>query len=214
MPYAKCQMLNYMFVLLFIIAYLLGSIPTGYLIVKKKKGIDIKKVGSGAIGGTNVARVLGIKYGILVSLLDVLKAYFPVLLATKFLCFGWQLTFVAFAPVLGHIFPVFLKFKGGKGMSTMVGSLFALFGWKFILIVLLYAFLYFSVFQIASLFSLTFSSALPLICYLFFPNPPSVFLGIFLLLLIWWAHRENIQRIKTGEEHRGKLDFSKWIKKS
>ena len=202
------------FILLFIFAYLLGSIPTGYLIVKKKGKGDIRKVGSGAIGGTNVARVLGIKYGILVAFLDALKAYFPVLLATKFLYFGWQLAFVAFAPVLGHIFPIFLKFKGGKGMSAMIGSLFALFGWNFILIVLLYALLYFSVFQISSLFSLTFSSALPLICYLFFPQKSSIFLGLFLLLLIWWAHRENIQRIKKGEEHKGKLDFSKWIKKS
>lgn len=200
------------FLLLFIFAYLLGSIPIGYLIVKKKGKVDIRKKGSGAIGGTNVARVLGIKYGILVSVLDVLKAYFPVLLATKFLCFGWQLAFVAFAPVLGHIFPVFLKFKGGKGMSTMIGSLTALFGWKFILIVLLYAFLYFSVFQISSLFSLTFSSTLPLICYLFFPKKSSVFLGIFLLLLIWWAHRENIQRIKTGEEAKKKIDFKKFSK--
>ncbi len=207
-----------MFILLFILAYLLGSIPIGYLIVKQKGKGDIRKVGSGSIGGTNVARVLGIKYGILVTVLDVLKAYFPVLLATKFLCFGsprfageagWQLAFVAFAPVLGHIFPVFLKFKGGKGMSTMIGSLFALFGWKFLLIVLLYALLYFSVFQISSLFSLTFSSTLPLICYLFIPKKPSVFLGIFLLLLIWWAHKENIQRIKQGKEAAKKVDFSK-----
>jgi len=203
-----------MFVLLFIIAYLFGSIPIGYLIVKIKGKGDIRKKGSGAIGGTNVIRVLGMKYGILVSALDVLKACFPVLLAAKFLDFGWQLAFVALAPVLGHIFPCFLKFKGGKGVATMIGSLTALFGWRFILVVLCYAVLYFSVFQIASLFSLSFSAALPLICYLFFPKTPSVFLGIFLLLLIWWAHRENIQRIKTGEEHRGKLDFSKWIKKS
>lgn len=198
-----------MFILLFILAYLLGSIPIGYLIVKQKGKGDIRKVGSGSIGGTNIARVLGMKYGVLVMVLDILKAYLPVLLATKFLCFGWQLSFVALAPVLGHIFPVFLKFKGGKGVSTMIGSLFALFGWNFALIVLLYALLYFSVFKISSLFSLTFSSTLPLICYMFFPEKSSVFLGIFLLLLIWWAHRENISRIKSGEEAKKKTDFSK-----
>jgi len=201
-----------MFILLFIFAYLFGSIPVGYLIVKFKGGGDIRKKGSGAIGGTNVARVLGVKYGVSVLVLDGLKAYFPVFLATKFLDFGWQIALVAFAPVLGHIFPVFLKFKGGKGVATMVGSLTALFGWKFILAILFYAILYFSIFQISSLFSLTFSSILPLICYLFSPNLPSVFLGIFLLLLIWWAHRENIQRIKTGEEAKNKINFKKFFK--
>ena len=198
-----------MFILLFIFAYLFGSIPVGYLFVKRKKGIDIKKVGSGATGGTNVSRILGIKYGILVGILDILKAYFPVFLAAKFLAPGWQLIFVAIAPVLGHIFPCFLKFKGGKGVSTMVGALFALFGPKFILIILLYAILYFSVFQISSLFSLAFSASLPVICYLFFPKTSYIFLGLFLLALIWWAHRENIQRIKTGEETKRKVKFSK-----
>jgi len=203
-----------MFVLFFIIlAYLCGSIPTGYLLVKKVKGLDIRKIGSGATGGTNVSRALGLKWGIIVGLLDVLKAYLPVLWASKVLPFDWDLVLVGIAPVLGHIAPCFLQFKGGKGVATMIGSLTAIFGGEFLLIVILYAIFYMAVFRISSIFSLSFSAFLPIICYYFAPRTPFLFLGLFLFGLIWWAHRENIQRIKTGEEAQKKVDLSSFIKK-
>ena len=109
--------------LLIIFGYLLGSIPFGYLI-SKTKGIDIRKVGSGAIGGTNVTRALGLKYGLLVAILDLLKGAIPVYLAIKFLVSDWQIVTVAISPVLGHIFPVWLGFKGGKGVATTLRILF------------------------------------------------------------------------------------------
>ncbi len=202
------------FLFFFIIAYFFGSLPLGYLIVKKKKGADIRTVGSGATGSTNVSRVLGVKWGIIAGILDALKAYLPILWATYFLPLDWELALVALAPVLGHIYPCFLQFKGGKGIATMLGSLAALpgFGFYFLLITLFYALLYFSIFKVSSVFSLSFSASLPLVCYLFAPQTSFVFLGLILLTLIWWAHRENIARINTGEELQKKIDFSGLVK--
>lgn len=201
-----------LFLFFFILAYFFGSLPLGYLIVKKKKGADIRTIGSGAIGGTNVSRILGVKWGIIIGLLDALKAYLPVLWASTLLPLDWELALVALAPVLGHIYPCFLQFKGGKGVSAMLGSLTAIFGYHFLLITLFYALLYFSIFRVSSVFSLSFSAILPLICYLFAPQTSFVFLGSALLALIWWAHRENIERIKTGEELRRKINFSGFLK--
>lgn len=198
-----------MLVLIFIIiAYLFGSIPTGYLLVKRKKGLDIRNIGSGATGGTNVSRILGIQWGFLVGVFDALKGFLPVFLASKVLPFDWEIALVAIAPVVGHIFPCFLQFKGGKGVATMVGCLSALFGWPFFWIVLFYGIFYLAVFRISSLFSLSFSSFLPIISYFFAPQTPFLFLGFSLFFLIWWAHRENIERIKTGQESLKKVDLS------
>jgi len=103
--------------ILFIIAgYLFGSIPFGYLIAKLKK-IDIRKKGSGNIGGTNISRTIGFKYGILVSALDIIKAIIPIYIASRYLSQDWQMALVSISPVLGHIFPIWLRFKGGKRCS-------------------------------------------------------------------------------------------------
>lgn len=195
-------------IIFFILGYIFGSFPTGYFLVKAKKGIDIRDIGSGATGGTNVSRILGAKWGLIVGLLDVLKAFLPTILAKIFISPGWGLALVAISPVLGHIFPIFLQFKGGKGVSTTIGTLLALFGWKFLWILLFYAILYISVFRITSIFSLSFSSVLPLICYYFQQSTPFLFLGFFLMIIIWHAHRENISRIKSGEEAKKKVDLS------
>src|SRR4030042_4805848 len=121
--------MNQFFLPLIIFGYLLGSIPSGYL-VSKAKGMDIRKIGSGNIGGTNVIRALGFKWGLLVAILDILKGVIPVYLAMRFFFFDWQIALVALTPVLGHIFPVWLKFKGGKGVATTIAILFLLLNWK------------------------------------------------------------------------------------
>ena len=110
------------FIFLIIFGYLLGSIPWGYLISKVKR-IDIRKVGSGNIGGTNVIRALGLKWGALVGALDILKGVIPVCLAINLLSFDWQIASVAITPVLGHIFPVWLKFRAslsGRFLTPLV----------------------------------------------------------------------------------------------
>ncbi|KPJ73694.1 hypothetical protein AMJ48_00640 [Parcubacteria bacterium DG_74_1] len=199
MPYL---MLNT--ILLIIFGYLLGSIPWG-LLISKIKGIDIRKVGSGNIGGTNVIRGLGLKWGLLVGVLDVLKGVIPIFLATKFLSLDWQVALVAITPVLGHIFPVWLNFKGGKGVATTVGVLFVLLGWQKFWILLLIWLLILAIFQIMSFANLLLVSFLPLAFWLSRFSLAYFVLGLALLALTWWAHRENIQRLKEGKEPKFKL---------
>ena len=190
--------------LLIIFGYLLGSIPWG-LLISKAKGIDIRKVGSGNIGGTNVGRGLGLKWGLLIGVLDVSKGVIPIFLATKFLSVDWQITSVAIAPVLGHIFPIWLKFKGGKGVATTFGALFVLLGWQELLILLLIWLLILAIFRIMSFTNLLLVSFLPLILWFNSFSLAYFILGFVLFALIWWTHRENIQRLKEGKESKFKL---------
>ena len=199
-------------IFLIIFGYLLGSIPWGYLISKAKR-IDIRKVGSGNIGGTNVLRILGLKWAALVSILDVIKGVIPAYLAinptpifgggVNFL--NWQIALVAISPILGHIFPGWLKFKGGKGVATTLGVLFILLGWKFFLILLLIWLSVLAISQIMSFTNLLMASFFPLILWLASFSLAYFILGIILFGLIWWAHRENLQRIKEGREPKFKL---------
>ncbi|MCJ7829528.1 glycerol-3-phosphate 1-O-acyltransferase PlsY [Patescibacteria group bacterium] len=194
-------------ILLLIFGYFLGSIPFGFLI-SRAKGINIRKVGSGNIGGTNVSRALGLKWGLLVTILDLLKGVIPVYLATKFLAFDWQIALVALSPVLGHIFPVWLNFRGGKGMATTVGALFVLLGWKFFLMWILAFIFVLAIFQIMSFASLSVSSLLPLVFWFSSFSFAYYVLGVVLAILIWWAHRENLKRIKEWVEPKFKFKKS------
>jgi len=194
-------------VLLIFFGYLLGSIPWG-LVISKAKGIDIRKVGSGNIGGTNVVRGLGFKWGLLTGILDVLKGVFPIFLATKFLSFDWQIALVAIAPVLGHIFPVWLNFKGGKGVATTVGVLLILLGWHELLTLFLIWILILATFRIMSFTNLLLASFLPLTFWLSSFSLAYFTLGWVLFALIWWTHRENLKRIKEGVEPKLKLKKS------
>jgi len=195
-------------ILLIIFGYLFGSISFSYLI-PKAKGIDIRKIGSGNVGGTNVIRALGLKFGLLATILDLLKAVIPVYLATRFLLFDWQIALVAITPVFGHIFPVWLNFKGGKGVGSTVGVLFILLGWERFLILLAIWLLVIVIFQIMSVASLLMASFLPLFMAYFSYPLPYYFLAMALAILIWWAHRENLKRIKEGIEP--KFKFKKTI---
>jgi len=191
-------------IFLIIFGYLLGSIPWGYLISKAKR-IDIRKAGSGNIGGTNVLRILGLKWAALVSILDIVKGVIPTYLAINFLVFDWQIALVAISPILGHIFPAWLKFKGGKGVATTFGVLFILLGWKHFLILLLIWLLVLAIFKIMSFTNLLIASFFPLILWLSSFSLAYFILGIILAILIWWTHRENLQRIKEGRESKFKL---------
>ena len=125
------------FIFLSIFAYLVGSIPSAFLI-GKLKGIDVRKIGSKSITDTNLARALGWRYGMISAIMDVLKGVIPTLLAKNILSDGWQIILVAFLPTLGHDFPIYLKFKhGGRGASTFFGASLALISFKFFLPVFL-----------------------------------------------------------------------------
>lgn len=195
-------------ILLIIFGYLLGSIPFGYLI-SKVKGIDIRKIGSGAIGSTNVSRAFGLKWGIIVGILDLLKGIIPAYFATEFLIPDWQIALVAITPVLGHIFSVWLGFKGGKGVSTTLGVLFVLLGWRFFLVWISIFVLVLVIVRVMSFTSLVMSSLLPLFFLASSFSYAYFILGWVLFVLIWWAHRENLQRMQEGREL--KFTFKKTI---
>ena len=193
--------------LLLLFGYLLGSIPSGYLF-SRLRGIDIRKVGSGNIGGTNVSRAFGLKWGVIIGVLDVLKGVIPVVLAKDYLSFEWQIALVAVAPVLGHIFPIWLKFKGGKGVATSAGALLVLLGGKYFLILFLIWILTLLTVRVMSFASLTMASFIPLMLLLSTYSPSYLALGFALCGLIFWAHRENINRIKNQTEPKFKFKKS------
>ncbi len=192
-----------LFVIFLISGYLLGSIPFGYLISKTKQ-IDIRKIGSGATGATNVSRALGFKYAILVATLDIAKALITIYIASFYFQPGWQLVLISIAPVIGHIFPIWLKFKGGKGVSVIFASIIFIIGWKYSLILFLVWILALSLIKIMSLTNLIACLVLPFLFWLKTKDYPYsyiyVLLGIFYILVIWFAHRENIKRLRQGTE--------------
>ena len=213
------------YILTALAAYLLGSIPTGFL-VAKAKGVDIRTVGSGNIGATNAMRVLGKPAGIFVLLIDALKGY----AACAFLppgIFDWLPHFYGFAPfhdrptdfqikyyllagifaVLGHNFTCWLKFKGGKGIATSAGVYLALAPWA-LLIAAAAFFLVLLATRFASVGSISAAVALPAAVWILPPH--NLLLGIVttaLGVLAIYKHKGNIQRLVAGTENR--LQFKK-----
>jgi len=185
--------------LLIATAYLLGGIPFGYLL-GKIKGVDIRKHGSGNVGATNVARVLGKEYGIAVYILDFLKGFLPTFLAVKLYGLdSWITVTVGLASILGHMFPPFLGFRGGKGVATASGVLFAI-NPKFAFLVLAIWFAiykwsgYVSVGSIGAAITAVFLSGI-----WNFPFPVK-FLITLSAVLVLVKHKSNILRLEEGKE--------------
>ena len=188
-----------------IIAYIIGSIPTGYIIVKAKTGQDIRTIGSGSTGATNVKRVLGKNYFFLVMFLDALKGALPVVLAKLFATVGLSLglapVIAAIAVILGHSKSIFLQFKGGKSVASGVGTILAL-NWVVGLIIALiwgvvtYTTKYVSV---GSIIALIIS---PFVMY--FWGAPIAYIAYCVLgaIYIVYLHRENIKRLINGNENK------------
>ncbi|MFA5135819.1 MAG: glycerol-3-phosphate 1-O-acyltransferase PlsY [Patescibacteria group bacterium] len=184
--------------------YLLGSIPFGY-IISKYKHIDIRKIGSGNIGGTNVSRALGIKWGLVSGFLDFTKGVIPSLLAVLLIQDPWHRVFVFLMPTIGHIFPVWLGFKGGKGVSTLMGALLIIVGWQFLMIWIGVWLVILKITKIMSLVNIFMVLAIPVILWLMFDQTAYVFFGVVSIVLIWYAHRENIGRLIKGKELKLKI---------
>lgn len=183
-----------------LLAYLMGSIPFGYL-VAKTQGVDIRKLGSGNIGGTNVRRNLGFKWGFIVGLLDFSKSYLPSILARRLWTNDWQILLISLMPVIGHIFPIWLKFKGGKGVATIFGIIAAYFGLLTFLAGLIAWYLIVKMAQLMSLVNLCVGLFLPFLFGFVFHSYLYASFGLVLCLFIWGSHRENIQRLLAGTEN-------------
>jgi acyl-phosphate glycerol 3-phosphate acyltransferase len=188
-----------------VMGYLIGSIPTGYLIVKAKTGQDIRKVGSGSTGATNVKRVLGKKWFFIVMLLDAIKGALPVVLAILFLHaysqYGLTPVAAAVAVLLGHSKSVFLGFTGGKSVASGVGTILALNPLVGLSVALIWGIITW-VSKYVSLGSIIALAVSPFIMWAF--KQPAGYIAYCALgaVYIIWLHRENIKRLIKGEENK------------
>ena len=184
-------------------AYLIGSISTGYLIVKAKTNQDIRTIGSGSTGATNVKRVLGKKWFFIVLLLDALKGATPVLLA-KYLTndpYGINAVLASIFVIVGHSKPIFLQFKGGKSVASGVGTILALNFFVGLAIAVIWGTITY-ISKYVSLGSIIALAISPILMY-FFKNPIGyvVYCAIAAIYIIY-LHRENIKRLIKGEENK------------
>ena len=183
------------------ISYLLGSIPFGFLLTKIFLNKDIRKIGSGNIGATNALRTGNKSLGYATLTLDILKAVIPVIFVKiYYLEFLYISSLCVF---LGHVFPIWLKFKGGKGVATYVGILCCIniyLGISFGIVWLII----FVMFKYSSLSSLLGTLSIPIINYLIF-NDDVVYFFIIMFILIFYTHRENIKRLLNRTESKTKI---------
>ena len=186
-----------------VIAYLLGSIPFGYLIVRWTKGVDVRSTGSGGTGATNVSRSLGIIGFVATFILDVGKGVLAVLLAARVT--GNDPRWIALssvAAILGHCFPVWLKFRGGKGVATGVGVFLALAPLQVAMVLLIFA-IVMATWRYVSLGSIVATAAFPLLVYFMKHAPaPIVFGAAGGATIIIAMHHANIRRLLAGTEHK------------
>ena len=188
-------------ILILLVCYFLGSIPFGFILTKFFLKQDIREIGSGNIGATNVLRTGNKSIGYLTLLLDILKAVIPVIFIK--INFSEYLFISSLSVFLGHVFPIWLKFKGGKGVATYLGILFCInyiLGFVFVLV----WFLIFLIFKYSSLSSILATFTIP-VFYYFFINNENYYFFIIMFILIFFTHRENIKRLLNNTESKSKI---------
>lgn len=184
-------------------AYLLGSVPTGFLL-GSFSGVDVRRSGSGNVGATNVARVVGKTQGVITLAGDGAKGFIPVFLSLQ-LDFGLAMTnLVALAAFVGHLYPVFLRFHGGKGVATALGIFLALAPLATGVLLMVFSFVAITS-RVVSLASLVTAGMAPIVFWLFSSPPPLIWLSLLMTLWIALRHRENIRRLISGAEPRFEL---------
>lgn len=187
-------------------AYLLGSIPSSYLLVRNREGVDIREHGSGNAGATNVLRVSGPGLAVLTLLLDIAKGAAPVVLGKMLEMPGPAIGMAGVAAVLGHVFPVYLGFRGGKGVATAAGVMLVLDPLAAVAGIVVFVILVL-VTRYVALGSMGSVAAFPVLAYLLglagWTEPPAVWFllnAAFIALLIIVRHQSNIVRIRAGTE--------------
>ena len=184
-----------------IISYLMGSIPFGFILTKIFLKKDIREIGSGNIGATNALRTGNKTIGYSTLLLDILKAVAPIIYVKIF--YQDFLYIASLCAFLGHVFPIWLKFKGGKGVATYVGILFAI-NIYFGIIFTISWFITFFISKYSSLSSLVGAASIPIYLLLLTQFDQGIFFTI-MFVLIFFTHRENIKRLKNKEETKTKI---------
>ncbi len=188
-------------VLLIIFSYLIGSVSFGYLIAKTLKGVDIRKIGSGNAGATNISRLMGFKFAVIVLALDALKGLLAILIPSFLGAGTWVILFCGLAVIIGHNWPVFFAFKGGRGAATTLGVFLGLaplptlvvFG-LFITIILTSRYV--------SLGTIVAALLIPFTMYLLnYPLNYFIF-GLLVCLILLWRHYPNMKRLLQGTESK------------
>ena len=186
---------------LVIVGYLAGSIPTGLLLTMAFSDVDPRKGGSRNIGATNILRTAGKTLGALTLAGDCLKGLVPVLLALWLMRSDAWVGLIALSTFVGHLFPVFLKFKGGKGVATALGVYLGIAP----LAVLFDAGVFFGVvlkWRFVSVGSLTAAALMPILIAILTESKPYVITSLIIAGLIWYRHQDNIRRLLAGSENR------------
>lgn len=190
-----------MFWLFLVGAYLFGAIPTGVILTRLSGKDDIRKAGSGNIGATNVYRVAGRGLGVLTLVGDCLKGAVPVLFARTVDLSPDQIAMVALAAFCGHCYPVYLRFKGGKGVATALG-VFLVLSPPAVLVALVVFALFLWHWRYISLASIAAAATMPAAIFLTTRSTVLVVVTLLIAAIVIWRHRGNIERLRSGTESR------------
>jgi len=185
-------------IVLVLLAYLLGSVPTGY-VLGSFAGIDVRKAGSGNVGATNVARVVGLRHGILTLIGDVAKGFIPVVVALQLGLSSAATGLVGIAAFLGHLYSAFLKFQGGKGVATALGIFLAVSPAATLVLLVVFALVVLTS-RFVSLGSMIAAACAPVVLWFLSYPPVLIAMSAFLASMITLRHRSNIQRLIAGTE--------------
>ena len=184
-----------------LVSYLMGSIPFGFILTKIFLKKDIREIGSGNIGATNVLRTGNKIVGYTTLILDITKAIMPVIYVK--INFPELIYIASLCAFLGHVFPIWLNFKGGKGVATYLGILFSINILLGVIFIIIWS-VVFLIFKYSSLSSIIGSLSIPI--YLLISNETSgIVFFIIMFVLIFYTHRENVKRLKNKEENKTKI---------
>lgn len=188
--------------LLFFTAYLIGSVPTSY-IIGRLHGIDLREHGSGNLGGTNAYRVMGAAAGVPVVLIDATKGFVPAYFfpAWDGSAIGNLALLYGLAAIAGHVWSIFMRFRGGKGVATGVGVLVALAPASALIGLLVWIGVV-AITRYVSVASISAATLVPLTAWLTDEARSTVLFSAAVAILVWWTHRGNLKRLARGQEHR------------
>lgn len=190
-------------VLAILCSYLIGSIPIG-VILARLKGKDPRKTGSGNIGATNVMRSAGRAFGIITLIGDIMKGFIPTLVVIRLEEPNLFVAFIGLAAFLGHLFPVFLKFRGGKGVATATGIFLAINPLAILICFVMFAIIFF-IWKYVSLGSLSGTAIIPFTLACMKVPQTYILLSVFIACGIFIKHKDNIKRLIAGTENKVKL---------
>lgn len=194
------------FILMLILCYFIGAIPSGVWIGKIFKNIDVRDYGSRNSGATNCYRVMGPQFGLAVLLADALKGFLPLLIASKYIDSQFQMFILAMVVILAHTYSCFIRFKGGKGVATSLGVFLFLIPYIVMILCLIFIAV-FLIFRYVSLASITAAAALPILVFIM-DKSNNIYLFILSLIIsifVIYRHKTNIDRLLKGTETKFKF---------